>query len=513
MAELNGVYGELCAKKRDAATLSSISHLLGWDQETYMPKGGTAGRAEQASLMAGLIHERETSAALGDLISACESDRDVQADGDAAANVREMRRDYDKSTKLPGELVKELANVGARAQDAWKSARKENDFKAFLPWLDTMMTLTRRKAECYGTPDGGELYDALIDEYEADARASEIEAVFTPLRARLSDLVKNLLDNGTQPDLGPRTVRVAEAAQHAFGLKVIEQMGFDLNAGRLDTTTHPFCEGLAPGDTRLTTRYDEDYFMGALYGTMHEAGHGVYEQGLPKVGGDGEPTGLYGTPLTEARSLGIHESQSRGWENFVGRGRSFWEWAKPIADGFFGDEFKKYSVDDVYRAANVVERSFIRVEADEATYNLHVMLRFGLERSLISGDLAVKDLPGEWNERFKEMMGADVPDDAHGCLQDVHWSFGLVGYFPTYTLGNLYAAQFFEAIREETPDLDARIGTGDMSAVLDWSRRHVHSLGRRWSASEMCEKATGKALSAEPLMRHLERKLKAVYGV
>lgn len=513
MVDMNGVYGELCGVKREAATLSSVAHLLGWDQETYMPAGGTAGRAEQASLMAGLVHERETSARLGELISACEGDAAVQADGDAAANVREMRRDYDKATKLPGALVKELANVGARAQDAWKSARKGNDFAAFQPWLEKMIALSRRKAECYGKPDGGELYDALMDEYEADARAGEIDAVFTPLRARLSDLVKELLENGTPPDLGPRRVHVSQAAQHAFGLRVISQMGFDLNAGRLDTTTHPFCEGLAPGDTRLTTRYDEDYFMGALYGTMHEAGHGVYEQGLSKVGGDGEPSALFGTPLADSRSLGIHESQSRGWENFVGRGRAFWEWAKPIADAHFGDGFKTFGVDDVYRSANVVERSFIRVEADEATYNLHVMLRFGLERAMIAGDLAVKDLPGEWNERFEEMMGVAVPDDAHGCLQDVHWSFGLIGYFPTYTLGNLYAAQFFEAIREETPDLDGRIAKGDMSPVLDWSRRHIHSLGRRYSAGEMCEKATGKALSAEPLMRHLEGKLRAVYGV
>ena len=509
----NGVYSELCGLKREAATLSSVAHLLGWDQETYMPKGGTAARAEQSSVMAGLIHERETSARLGELIAACEEDKDVQADGDRAANVREMRRDYDKATKLPGELVRELANTGSRAQDAWKAARKANDFKAFEPWLTKMVDLSRTKAECYGIPDGGELYDALMDDYEADARAKDIEAVFTPLREKLSALVAELLENGTAPDLGPRKVRVPEAQQHAFGLRVIEQMGFDLKAGRLDTTTHPFCEGIAPGDTRLTTRYDDEYFMGALYGTMHEAGHGVYEQGLPKVGADGEPSDVYGTPLAESRSLGIHESQSRGWENFVGRGRAFWQWAKPIADEHFGPEFAKYSVDEVYRSANVVERSFIRVESDEATYNLHVMLRFGLERAMIAGDLAIKDLPGEWNERFKDMLGVEVPDDARGCLQDVHWSFGLMGYFPTYTLGNLYAAQFFEAIREETPDLDDRIATGDMSAVLDWSREHIHDLGRRYTAAEMCEKATGKALSPEPLLRHLEGKLKPVYGV
>lgn len=509
----NGTYTELCGLKRESATLSSVAHLLGWDQETYMPAGGTAARAEQSALLAGLIHERETSPRLGELIAACEGDKAVQGDADAAANVHEMRRDYDKKTKLPGELVRELANTGARAQDAWKGARKANDFKAFEPWLEKMVSLTRRKAECYGVPAGGELYDALIDEYEPDAKASEIEAVFTPLQDRLSGLVAELLDSGTRPDESPRRVHVSEAAQRGFGLKVIEQMGFDLRTGRLDVTTHPFCEGLAPGDTRLTTRYDEDYFMGSLYGTMHEAGHGVYEQGLRKVGRDGEPSDVYGTPLAEARSLGIHESQSRGFENCVGRSRAFWDWAKPIADGFFGDAFRSFTADDVFKSANVVDRSFIRVEADEATYNLHVMLRFGLERAIVSGDLAVKDVPGEWNERFERLMGVKVPDDAHGCLQDVHWSFGLFGYFPTYTLGNLYAAQFFEKIRAETPDLDARIAKGDIRCVLDWMREHVHVHGRRWSAAELCEKATGKALSAEPLMAYLEGKLRPVYGI
>ena len=506
-------YTDLCSMKREAAMLSSVAYLLSWDQETYMPAGGTAARAEQSAILAGLVHDRQTSERLGELIEACEQDKAVQDDADAAANVREMRRDYDRETKLPKELVTELANVGARAQDAWKDARKNNDFKAFQPWLEKMVTLTRRKAECYGAPAGGELYDALLDEYEPDARASEIEAVFTPLQDRLSGLVAELLDNGTPPDVAPRKVHVPEAAQHAMGLRVIEQMGFDLSRGRLDVTTHPFCEGLAPGDTRLTTRYDEDYFMGALYGTMHEAGHGLYEQGLPKQDADGEPSAIYGTPLSEARSLGIHESQSRGWENFVGRGRAFWEWAKPVADGYFGGDFTKFSAEEVFRASNLVERSFIRVEADEATYNLHVMLRFALERAMIAGDVAIKDIPGEWNERFERMLGVKVPDDARGCLQDVHWSFGLIGYFPTYTLGNLYAAQFFEAIREKTPDLDDRIASGDMSPVLDWSREHIHRLGRRYSAAEICEKATGKPLGPDPLMRHLEGKLRPVYGL
>ncbi len=504
-------YVELCKLRHEARTLASVGHLLNWDQETYMPHAAAAHRAEQASLLSALEHERSTSKRMGELLAQCEADKALVGDtaSPEAANIAEMRRDYDLATKLPTDLVAELAKVGSQAQEVWKEARQKNDFAMFRPWLEKMFGLTRRKAECLMTGKGGtkgELYDALLDEYEPGATGAEIEAIFTPLRPRLSGLVKEVAARGKRPADAFLNVPFAPEKQHEFGQFVLRAMGFDFEAGRLDTTTHPFCSGMAPGDTRLTTRYRGEKFTDALYGTMHEGGHGLYEQGLPKGT-------RFGQPLAESVSLGIHESQSRMWENFVGRSREFWEWALPHAKKFSGGSLDSYSVDDAFRATNLVQPSYIRVEADEATYNLHVMLRFGLERSLISGDLPVKDLPGEWNTRFKDLLGVDVPDDRRGCLQDVHWSFGLIGYFPTYTLGNLYAAQFWETIHSEVPGLREKMRAGEFGPLLAWLREKIHKHGRRYTAAELCRMNTGKPLSADPLMRHLEGKLKDVYGL
>jgi carboxypeptidase Taq len=504
-------YVELCRLLRRAGTLGSVRRLLSWDQETYMPKGGASARSEQQEIMAELCHKAGTDPRIGELISACEGDATLAGDEAAAANIREMRRDYDMLTRLPTELVGELAKVGSQAQEVWKHARERSDFAMFAPWLDRVMTLTRRKAECYGVPIGensrpGELYDALLDEYEPGASASQIEAIFTPLRSRLSGLISEIARSKRKVKSGLLTSKIPAEKQHAFGLSVLGAMGFDLGAGRLDVTTHPFCEGLAPGDTRLTTRYRDEKFTDALYGTLHEMGHGLYEQGLPK-------SERYGQPLADSISLGIHESQSRMWENFVGRSRAFWTWALPTAKKTLGGALSKAKVDDLYAAVNTATPSFIRVEADEATYNLHVMLRFEIERGLISGDLKVKDVPKVWNENFERLFGIEVPDDRRGCLQDVHWSFGLVGYFPTYTLGNLYAAQFWERINKDIRGLDARIAAGDFGPLKKWLNAKIHAPGKRYRAGELCERVTGKALSAEPLMRHLEGKLRPIYGV
>jgi carboxypeptidase Taq len=507
-------YAELCRLLREAATLGSIGSLLGWDQETYMPHAAADHRAEQSSLISALAHERSTSPRIGELLARCEADRTLTGDktGPEAANLREIRRDYDLATKLPTELVAELAKVGSQAQEAWKDARARNDFAAFAPWLEKMMTLTRRKAECYGVPAGGsELYDALLDEYEPGVTAKMVEATFQPLEKRLSALVKDLAQ-GKGPDESVLNLKIDPARQHELGRFVLRAMGFDLGAGRLDTTTHPFCSGMAPGDTRLTTRYRDERFTDALYGTMHEAGHGLYEQGLPKLGPGGTGEGRFGQPLGSSISLGIHESQSRMWENFVGRSREFWAWLWPHVQLIAGPAADGFGVDDIARAVNTARPSLIRVEADEATYNLHVMIRFELERRLIAGDLKVKDLPGAWNAAYKRSLGVDVPDDRRGCLQDVHWSFGLVGYFPTYTLGNLYAAQLWEAINAAIPDLRQRIARGDFAALKSWLNTNVHAHGRRYRAADLCVMVTGAPLSADPLLRHLEGKLRPIYG-
>ncbi len=499
-------YIELCNLRKRAATMASVHRLLNWDQETYMPHAAGPGRSDQQSLMAELSHKSSTDPRLGELISTCEMDTDLLHDPRILADVREMRRDYDRATKLPSELVAELAKVGSQAQEVWKDARAKNNFKMFAPWLDRMMTLTRRKAECYGVPAGGELYDALIDEYEPGATAKEIEAIFTPLRGRLSALITEIAGSKKKVSTKILSSKIPAASQHTFGQFVLESMGFDLKAGRLDVTTHPFCEGLAPGDTRLTTRYRDEKFTDALYGTMHEMGHGLYEQGLPK-------DDYFGQPLSESISLGIHESQSRMWENFVGRSRAFWVWALPKARKTLGGALGKATVDQLHAAVNTATPSFIRVEADEATYNLHVMLRFQIERAMISGDLAIKDVPGAWNETFQKLLGVKVPDDRRGCLQDVHWSFGLIGYFPTYTLGNLYAAQFWEKINKDIKDLDKQISKGEFAPLKKWLNKNIHAHGRRYQAGELCQKITGKPLSADPLMRHLEGKLRPIYGV
>ncbi len=501
-------YTALTSLVREASVIGSIGSLLGWDQETYMPAGAAPARAEQASVMARIHHERRTAPRIADLLGACESDPALTEPGsETAANLREIRRDYDKATRVPGDLVAELARCGSEAQDIWKHARAKSDFAMFAPALARTLDLTRRKAECLGVPAGGELYDALLDEYEPDARAAGIEAVFNPLRERLSAFIAEVAESGTPParDFMARPVPVGR--QHRFGQSVLEAMGFDFTAGRLDVTTHPFCSGMAPGDTRLTTRYSEDNFADALTSTMHEGGHGLYEQGLPKGGPHA------GTPLAGSVSLGIHESQSRMWENFVGRSGAFWRWALPLANAHSDGAFADVSAERITAAMNTCTPSLIRVESDEPTYNLHVMIRFGLERALIRGDLSVADLPGAWNEQYRKLLGVTVPDDRRGCLQDVHWSFGLIGYFPTYSLGNLYAAQMWEAINERIPDLDAQMSRGEFGALLAWLRENIHRHGRRYTAGELCERSTGKPLSADPLMRHLERRVKPAYGM
>jgi carboxypeptidase Taq len=471
-----------------------------------MPPRAAPFRAEEMALVARLEHERFTDPRIGDLLSACEADASLAADERACANLREIRRDYERAQKLPTDLVTELTRTCSEALEAWREARRASDFPSFRPWLERVVALTVRKAECYGAPPGGELYDALLDEYEPGMTAVEVERIFGPLRAALTPFIAELVRSPRKPDSAPHQVKLPVSTQREFSHFVAERIGFDFSAGRLDVSTHPFTEGLAPGDTRITSRYAEDHVTDALGSTMHEAGHALYEQGLPKEA-------LHGQPLAQAAGLGIHESQSRMWENQVGRSRAFWEWALPEAKRFFGALLAQFSVDQFYASVNRVAPSLIRVEADEATYNLHVMLRFDLERALVRGDLRVADLPGAWNRRIETDLGLAVPDDRRGCLQDIHWSSGAIGYFPTYTLGTLYAAQFWEAIRATIPDLDARMARGEFAALLAWLRENIHAHGRRHRAPELCRRLTGAPLGHAAMMRHLEGKLRPIYGI
>jgi carboxypeptidase Taq len=481
---------------RETEVFASIGALLGWDQETMMPAAGAPLRAEQAALVSQFVHDRRTSSRFADLLAAAEDEVGPDGDEEALANLREIRHDFEKSTRIPTSLVREFAEVTTMSQFEWRGARERNDFAAFAPWLERVIELNRQKAAALATKDTAEPYDALLDDFEPGMRTAEIVRIFTDLRARLIPFIAAIVDSGRLPDDRIQKIRIPIERQAAFNRRVAERIGFDFAAGRLDTSTHPFCQGVGPGDTRLTTRYREDGFFDALSSTMHEAGHGIYEQRLPKAERMGEP-------LSEATSLGIHESQSRLWENLVGRSRSFWKWALPEAQAAFSPSLDDVTVDEVFGALNRVEPNLIRVDSDEATYNLHIMLRFDLERALLEGDLAVADLPAAWNERIRADLGLEVPDDRRGCLQDVHWSMGAFGYFPTYTLGNLYAAQLWEAINAAIPDLDDQLARGEFGELRAWLTREIHVWGRRYTAPELALRATGRPLTADPFMNYL----------
>lgn len=490
---------------QETALLSTSNSLLDWDQETQMPAGGLEWRARQQALIARMVHERTSSRERGDQIAAVEADRGAMADPATAAMVRESRRDYEKATKLPATLVEELAKVSSVSKHEWAEARSASDFKRFAPWLERLVGLLRAQADCYGYAPSGERWDALADLYEPGCTARAVSEVFNPLRPRLQKLIAEIRSAPRSPAGGFNDFPVPVDRQEALSRFVAEAIGFDFNRGRLDRSTHPFCGGTHCNDVRMTTRYNERCVNDALGSTMHESGHGIYEQGLDYA--------RIGTPLGDSVSLGIHESQSRMWENQVGRSRAFWSWLTPELPRLLGPDVSRFTVEDLYAAANVVEPGFIRVEADEATYNLHVMVRFEIERAVIGGSLEVAGIPSEWNRLYKELLGLDVPDDRRGCLQDIHWSMGAMGYFPTYTLGNLYASQLFEAAREQLPGLDDGFASGEFGRLKRWLNSNIHAHGRRYSPSELVARVTGKPLSAEPLMRHLEGKLRPLYGI
>ncbi|RMF86122.1 MAG: carboxypeptidase M32 [Planctomycetota bacterium] len=474
--------------------------MLDWDQETYLPKRGATERAGQLALLAGMIHERRTSDELAGMLSILE--REDDDDYVVATNVREMRRTYDRAVKLPKELVEEIARTTTLAKGAWAEARRESAFSKFSPFLEKLLDLKRQAADHIGW--NTEPYDALMDEYEPGALAADVERVFAAVRAEVVPLVAAIKDAPRQPDLDILKRPCPVDAQREFNYKIAAAIGFDFDAGRIDVSTHPFCTSTSPNNVRLTTRYDEHYMPMSLFGVMHEAGHGMYEQGLLVEHA--------GTPMGMAVSLGIHESQSRLWENQVGRSRPFWE-------HFFGALQQQFpsladvSLDDWYFAINNVRPSLIRVEADEVTYGLHIMLRFDLERRMIRNELAVKDVPEAWNAGMQELLGITPPNDAEGCLQDIHWSIGTFGYFPTYQLGNLYAAQFVAKARADLPDLDDQFRQGRFDGLLDWLRKNIHQHGQRYRPTELVKVVTGRELSHEPYIAALKAKFEPLYGL
>lgn len=485
-------YEKLCEAAREVALLTSTEYALAWDQETYMPPRALAHRSRQLAYLSGRAHQLATGSRFHRLIeqAAGEKPRGLKE----AGNIREWKREFERAAKIPSKLVEEESHASALAKHAWAEARSRSDFEAFAPHLEKLLGFARRKADLWGYKD--EPYDALIETYERGARTREVAALFDQLAPQLAKIAQGAVERSRSVKPNLLRGRYPIAKQQQLNREVAESIGFDFSAGRIDTTTHPFCTDLGPGDVRLTTRYDETDFTSSLFGVLHEAGHGMYEQGLPFDD--------YGLPSGKSASLGIHESQSRLWENHIGRSQPFWEKWLPRAAEFFPN-LRKLSLDQFLAAVNRAEFSFIRVEADEATYDLHILLRFEIERKMVSGDLKVKDVPAAWNERFHQLFGQRPPDDARGCLQDIHWSMGGLGYFPTYTLGNLNAAQLFAAARKQRRITNA-IAKADYAPLLDWLRHHIHQRGGLLLPQQVIQDATGHPTEPKWHLKHLRQR-------
>jgi carboxypeptidase Taq len=502
--DMSRAYEQVCNYARQTALIASIESLLGWDEHVNLPVSAGEYRAEQITFMIGLIHQRWIDKQFGDwLETLAAGPLAADPNADTAVVIRQLKRQRDKKVKLPQSLVEELTRTTVLGQLAWQDARRQDDFAKFQPYLEKIIYLKRQQADALGYE--GHPYDALLDEFEPEARTADVAAVLNGLREQLAPMATTILLSGRLPrtDILKRDFPVD--TQKIFVQQAAESIGYDFNRGRLDVSVHPFTVGLGPHDCRITTRYDERFFNASFFAVMHEAGHGLYEQGLPAE--------HYGLPLGEVISLGIHESQSRMWENFVGRSRAFWTYYFPKAQALFPQALGHASFEEFYFAINEVRPSLIRVEADEVTYNLHVLIRFELELALIEGDLQAADLPGAWKEKYQKYLGITPPNDAEGVLQDMHWSGGLIGYFPTYALGNLYAAQFFAQARSELGDLDAMFELGDFLPLRQWLREKIHGQGHRHTASDLVRLVTGRPLSHEPLMAHLSEKFYTLYGL
>jgi carboxypeptidase Taq len=494
--------------KQRMARLSDLKYataLASWDQQTKMPTRGAESRADVLATLAELRHREFTGAETGRLLEAAAADLNgSDPDSDDARLIESVRRDWEKARRVPGTLTAELAHAGSRGQEIWISARRDSDFAAFQPALQRNVDLARRYVDCHLGHDGYECaYDVLLDDYEPLMRTAQVSTLFDELKSELVPMIATIKDSAGV-DASPIEVRFPVEAQRALSREVVELMGFTDQGWRLDDTVHPFATGVGDGDVRITTRYDENYWPMALFGSMHECGHGLYEEGSSLA----HPR----SPLGAVDSLAMHESQSRLWENMVGRGRSFATVLAPRV-GSHCEALQGIDADRLFRAVNRVKPSFIRVEADEATYALHIILRFELEQELIEGTLSVADAAEAWRARFKEYFGLEVTNDADGILQDVHWSAGLMGYFSTYALGNLIAGQLWERAHRDLPDLETALAAGQLGGLREWLREHVHRHGAKYPTAELLQRELGAPISVAPFVRYLKDKLGDVYGL
>jgi carboxypeptidase Taq len=484
--------------------LHRANAVLGWDQQTYMPRGGSNARAEQSATLQKISHEIFTADATGRLIDAAahEADR-LDLDSDDARLISVTRRDYHKARKVPADLVAEIARVTGQAVDVWTQARARSDWKPFEPYLCKIVDLNRKLADVLGYPE--KPYDALLDQYEPDMKTAQVQAVFDSIKPDLIELVRQIAAKADAAGDGVLHREYDEQQQLNFGLEVIKRYGFDFTRGRQDRSVHPFTTTFSIGDVRITTRVERQFLSPALFGTLHECGHALYEQGIKPE--------LERTPLADGASLGMHESQSRLWENLVGRSRPFWQFFFPRLQAAFPVQLADQTVESFYRAANTVSPSLIRVEADEVTYGLHVMLRFELENDLIEGRLKIAEVPEAWNAKMQDFLGIAPPTTALGALQDIHWSSGMIGYFPTYQLGNLISLQLWDKLNADISDLTDQIAQGEFGALLAWLRTNLHQHGRKFTSVELLQRITGGGLNPAPYLKYLKTKFGEIYGL
>ena len=499
----------LTTRLSEIQRINSAASLLSWDQETYMPAGGGEARAEQISTLQGIAHQKLISPETEQLLATWVDQQSGEIrdspgeawDEPARSLLREVWRDYSRAKKLPSDFVMTLSRECSLAQQVWAEAKENHAFSQFLPNLRTVLSLKREEAEYLGYRDSP--YNALLDVYEPGFTIAALRPLFAQIKGRLVPLLKKIQQSSVQIDDTILFHTFDQARQLEFGRMVLIAMGYDFERGRLDLSAHPFTTSFHPTDVRVTTRVHEHDLQSCLFSCIHEGGHGLYDQGL-------DPR-YFGTPLGDSVSLGIHESQSRMWENCVGRSRAFWRFFYPMLQQTFHHQLRALDGEQFYAAINCVKPSLIRVEADELTYNLHVMLRFEIEQDLIEGWTKPEELPGIWNQKMEQYLGIVPSNDAEGVLQDVHWSFGAFGYFPTYTLGNLYSVQFYEQAKLEIPHLEDEIAAGQLMVLQRWLGQKIHRWGRMFTPDHLARRVTGKSLDPEPFLSYVERKYGELY--
>ncbi|HUF37373.1 MAG TPA: carboxypeptidase M32 [Anaerolineales bacterium] len=497
-------YPEFLSLMREISDLNKAASVLSWDRQTYMPPAGAGARTRQSATLARLSHERMTGNRLGDLLEALDGQEDVlDPDSTEASLVRWARHEYERSRRVPTALVTASAEASGAANVAWQKARPADDFQSFLPHIERMFKLAAEYAACF--PEFAHPYDALLDRFEQGLTTEKLKRIFDEVKGPQSDLVQAIAGSGVAIDDGLLHQHFPRDAQLAASLEAAQALGYDLERGRLDLTTHPFASSFSVNDARITTRVQEDFLNTCLFGTLHETGHALYELGVAQD--------LDGLPLARGTSSGIHESQSRLFENLIGRSRSFAEFLLPLLQRHFPDRLGGVSAEAFYRSINKVEPSLIRVEADEVSYNLHIIIRFEIELALMEGNLRPADLPGAWREKFDEYLGITPPNDRLGVLQDVHWSWGLIGHFQSYALGNIISALWWREIEAVVGDPDVLMRKGEITPIREWLIENVHRHGRKYPPVDLIRRVTGGEIETRPYLAYLTEKYSAIYGL